>query len=350
MVQIKEKLLKLPIYVGIDVHKEKWVVSIYKGTQKVETYSMSSNISDLINRLKTKYAGHQIKCVYEAGFCGYWIQKQLSLSEISCIVAHAADIPTTDYERKRKSDKLDSEKLAWHLSLGSIKGIYIPSTEQLKVRSLVRVRLTIAKEKRKWMCRIRSFLHFHGVEIPTEWKNRLWSKAGINFLNETSKDLTGLDMHIESYQNNRRQELKAANAVRSYIRQSQFATVYKFLMSTPGVGWTTASLLIGELGNMDRFIHLDKLAGFCGLVPDVRSSADRHKTLGISKRANRRLRSALIESAWVNIRHDPEMRKVYNKAIAEKKPSQKAIIKVARKLLNRIRAVWIKQENYQVKN
>lgn len=349
MVQIKEKLLKLPIYVGVDVHKEKWVVSIFKGTQKEETYSMSSNLAELINRLKGKYAGHQIKCVYEAGFCGYWIQKQLSSSEINCIVAHAADIPTTDYERKRKSDKLDSEKLAWHLSIGNIKGIYIPSDEQLKVRSLVRVRVTIAKEKRKWMCRIRSFLHFHGAEIPSQWKNKLWSRGGINFLKELSKKHIGLDMYIESYENSRRQELKAVNAVRSHIKQSQFAATYKCLMTVPGVGWATASLLIGELGKMDRFIHLDKLAGFCGLVPDVRSSADRHKILGISKRANRRLRSALIESAWINIRYDSEMRKVYDKAIAENKPPQKAIIKVARKLLNRIRAVWIKQEKYHVK-
>lgn len=349
MLQKTKETLKQPIWVGIDVHKEKWVITTYKGIKKEETYSMSSEVSGLIKRLHCKYAGHPIKCVYEAGFSGFWIQKELEKSGISCIVVHAADIPTTDYERKRKSDKKDSEKLARHLSKGTIRGIFIPSASQLKVRSLVRLRQTIAKAKRKWMCRIRSFIYFEGIEIPKEWKNKLWSKRGLIWLKEISKSYQGLELLIATYELTKGQELKTAKAVRAYIKQSEYLSIYNYLMSIPGVGWFTASLLIGELGQMDRFKNLDKLAGFCGLVPDVRSSAERSKVLGISKRSNRKLRTALVESAWVSIRHDPEMRSVYSKGLSENKPSQKVIIKIARKLLNRIRAVWIKQEKYQVK-
>lgn len=348
MVQITKKLLELPIYVGIDVHKEKWVISIYEGRQKVETYSMSSDLSALQARLRTKYGGRTITCVYEAGFCGFWIQQQLTRSGIECIVAHAADIPTTDYERRRKSDKLDSDRLACQLSLGNIKGIYIPSAAQLELRSLVRARQTVAKDKRRWMCRIRSFLDFHGIIIPKAWKKRLWNKKGLNWLWEKAATYKGLRSYLSIYTYLRKEELAAAREIRNYIVQSEFKSTYDYLLSIPGIGWTIGSLLISELGNMDRFASLNKLAGFCGLVPDVRSSADRHQNLGLSKRANRQLRRSLIESAWISIRFDSQLGSVYRKAIEENKPSQKAIIKVARKLLNRIRAVWLKQEKYKI--
>ena len=52
-------------------------------------------------------------------------------------------------------------------------------------------------------------------------------------------------------------------------------------MSIPGIGWCTASMLIGELGSMERFRKVDQLASYCGLVPDVRSSADKVKVLGV---------------------------------------------------------------------
>lgn len=350
MVQISEKVKRLSISVGIDVHKEKWVVSIFIGQKFFRSFSMSASVNILVKHLKDNYADHLIQCAYEAGFSGYWIQKRLQKSGIECMVVNAADIPTTDYERRRKTDKLDSKKLAHHLALGNLRGIYIPDEEQLRIRDLVRARISIANDKRRYMCRIRSFLHSHGIEIPKELAQKLWTKRGLGWLVENTAAYLGINHFIEQYLSLRKRELAAAQEIRKYLRTNQvYKQVYEHLLSVPGIGWTSASLLIAELGNMNRFESLDKLASFCGLVPDVRSSADKHKILGISKRANRRLRSTLIESAWINIRHDPSLGQVYAKAVAEGKPKQKAIIKVSRKLLNRVRAVWIKQEKYQVK-
>lgn len=348
MVQITEKISTLPIYVGIDVHKEKWVISIYRGDQHLKSFSMSACMDSLIKHLKKNYPDAKISCVYEAGFSGFWLQKGLEKAGISCEVANACDIPTTDYERRRKTDKLDSQKLGRQLSMGNIPSVYIPSDTQLQIRSLVRARMTIAKEKRKAMNRIRAFINFQGIVMPKAINNKLWSRKGQSWIKQEVTKYMGLNHHLELYELLRRQELKAGCEIRQYFRQSEeYKELFECLTSIPGIGWISASLLISELGRMDRFSNLDQLASFCGLVPDVRSSADRHQVLGISKRANKRLRTVLVESAWVNIRYDEAMGRVFAKAVSEGKPKQKSIIKVARKLLNRMRAVWVKKEKYQ---
>ena len=145
------------------------------------------------------------------------------------------------------------------------------------------------------------------------------------------------------------QVLLAGRQLRQRIKSSSYAKLYNDLMTIPGVGWCTASLLIGELGNIMRFKGIDPLASYCGLVPDVRSSAGRTKVLGLSKRGNRKLRTALIESAWVAMRYDADLNQTYRRAIEHGKCPQKAIVKVARRLLSRIRAIWKNGQAYKKK-
>jgi transposase len=99
----------------------------------------------------------------------------------------------------------------------------------------------------------------------------------------------------------------------------------------PGIGGITAVAVISEPGDLRRFSTLDELAS--GLY----ESSDKSQCLGPSKRSNRELRSLLIESSWVAVGKDMALQQYYRKH-AHKEPN-KAIIKVAHKLLSRIRAV-----------
>ena len=76
-------------------------------------------------------------------FSGYWLQRVLEESGYECIVVNAADIPTSQYNKRRKSDKLDSKHLGLMLSRGLLEGIYVPSHEQEQIRELVRLRLSV---------------------------------------------------------------------------------------------------------------------------------------------------------------------------------------------------------------
>ena len=130
--------------------------------------------------------------------------------------------------------------------------------------------------------------------------------------------------------------LHISNELRSYCRK-HYCKDYYLYKSVPGIGGITAAAIISELGDIRRFNSLDELASIVGLVPGLYESSDTSQCLGLSKRSNRQLRSLLIESSWVAVGKDMALQEYYRRH-AHKEPN-KAIIKVAHKLLNRIRAV-----------
>ncbi len=97
--------------------------------------------------------------------------------------------------------------------------------------------------------------------------------------------------------------------------------------------------------DMNRFRSLDHLASYVGLVPSVSASGERESSRGLSFRRNRYLRYLLIEGAWVAIREDPALGYVFSQLI-KRMTKQKAIVRIAKKLLNRIRYVWRHKEAY----
>ena len=113
----------------------------------------------------------------------------------------------------------------------------------------------------------------------------------------------------------------------------------------PGIGGITAAGLLAELGDIRRFNRLDDLAAIIGLVPGIYESSDNKVCLGLTRRSNRYIRSLLVEATWVAVRTDMALQAYYRKHSA--KEPNKAIIKVAHKLLSRIRAVLITSIPYQ---
>lgn len=104
----------------------------------------------------------------------------------------------------------------------------------------------------------------------------------------------------------------------------------------------TTAIVLMEIGPIERFASADTLASFASLVPAERSGSERVTQLGLQRRRNAALRHILIEATWIAIRHDTHLREVYARHVRTK-PSRKAIVVVARKLLNRVSHV-LKQE------
>ena len=103
--------------------------------------------------------------------------------------------------------------------------------------------------------------------------------------------------------------------------------------------------MLAELGDIRRFNNIESLAAIVGLVPGIYDSGDNRICLGLSKRSNRYIRSLLVEATWVAVRTDMALQAYYRKHSA--KEPNKAIIKVAHKLLSRIRSVIITGIPYQ---
>ena len=96
---------------------------------------------------------------------------------------------------------------------------------------------------------------------------------------------------------------------------------------------------------MSRFPTENCLASFAGLAPRLTGSGEHERMGGIGNRKHRLLQGILIEAAWAAERKDAELHdKYWNLAL--RKTSQKAAVAVARRLLMRIRAVWLHGTDY----
>ena len=105
------------IYVGIDVHKKTYAVTVLGSDIVKKPATMSACPKALISFLKNNYQNSEIFSVYEMGFSGFYLHRKLLDSGIKNIVVNPSSIEISA-NKKIKTDKKDSYKLAEHLSLG----------------------------------------------------------------------------------------------------------------------------------------------------------------------------------------------------------------------------------------
>lgn len=339
------------IFCGIDVHKKGWRVNVRSDEFELEDYSQDPSEELLLKHLQKRYPGASFQVAYEAGFSGFGIQRSLKSSGVSCMVVNPADVPLTDKDKKRKSDRIDARKICRHLSNNMLRPIYVPSIRMEHARTLVRQRIRLVSDQTRCKNRIWGFLMFHGLELKMGKPNDYWSRRFIESL-KTLASLTPLlrqtlDTALEEYLFIRKLVGDMTKQIRALSTQKSFVTLQNLIQSVPGIGLLNSMVIITELQDMKRFKTLDNLCSYAGIVPDIASSADRTTVKGITHRSNEYLRPAIVESSWVIIRKDPAMLHLYKKYCRRMVPN-KAIIKIARHLLSRIRYVWTNRVEYEV--
>ncbi len=99
-------------YVGIDVHKKSWSVTIRSGGITLKTYSSNPSPEELNEYMRKQYPGGSYNSVYEAGFSGYWTHRRLEQLGFKNIVISPNEVPTNGKEKQYKTDSIDSRKLA----------------------------------------------------------------------------------------------------------------------------------------------------------------------------------------------------------------------------------------------
>jgi len=339
------------IYIGFDAHLKDWKVTIMTEDIVYKTFTQPPKPEVLYNYLKNNFPGGNYHSAYEAGFCGYWIHDKLVSFGINSIVVNPADIPTTDKERVQKEDKRDSRKIARSLSSGALTPIYVPSIKTQRDRSLLRTRAMLVKDLARYKNRIKSFLYFYGINIHDSFKNPQshWSNRFMSWLEnidmgeESGKE--ALNVLISECKNLRGSILNVTKQVRRLSQTETYRERVILLKSIPGIGLLTAMIILTELETINRFRNIDKMCGYIGLVPSTKSSGEKEKTGDITPRGHNVLRTALIESSWTAIRNDPSLMKSYLSYI-KRMDSNKAIIKIAKKLLSRIRFVLNNNKPY----
>jgi len=338
-----------PIYIGLDVHKKSWSVSIYSKHGEYKTFSQPPEVETLVHYLQHHLPGAQYNVVYEAGYCGFWIHDQLKEKRIQCLVVNPADVPTKNKERRTKRDRIDCRKLARSLRNGEIVGIYIPCRPKLEDRSLIRTRQSMVKKQTRCKNQIKGMLLFYGVVIPEAREMGHWSRRFIQWIEEIrmergSGDIA-LQVHLEELKHLRQLIASLNRAILRLARTEEYRPLVRLLKTVPGISTLTAMILLTELCEIARFRSIDELCSYVGLIPDIQESGEKEHVEGMTQRRHSQLRWLLIEASWVAVQKDPALMMAFDQ-YCKKMRKTKAIVKIARKLLNRVRYVLKNQAEY----
>jgi|WetSurMetagenome_2_1015567.scaffolds.fasta_scaffold154152_1 transposase len=354
-VKVTRKLFEgQSIYVGIDCHKKNWTVTILGEEYEHKTMSQNPDPLLLAGYLKKTFPGASCQAVYEAGFNGFEPCRKLRQAGVHCYVAHAADVPTSHKEKIQKLDPVDSRKLARSLRSMEFKPIHIPDRWIEADRALIRQRFRMMKDLTRTKNRIRSILFQFGIAVPdrfTAAQTRSWSRNYMKWMEELEVDQESLRQTITNYlrigQAQREELLVVNRQVRALSQTEIYRHNLKLLISMPGVGPITAMMFLVQIGDIRRFESLDDLCNYIGLVPSMHGSGDRIQTGKMIHRGRKELKILLVEAAWEAVRLDPVMMATFNR-LKIRMNKYKAIIRIARKMISRMRSVLLTQTSYQL--
>jgi transposase len=339
------------LYIGIDVHKKQWSVSIFSDATHHRTFSQPPSPIALKTYLDHNFPGALVTCAYEASKLGYWICRELRQFGYQCLIVNAADIPTSNKESSTKTDPSDSRKIGKALRAGLLTSIHIPHPATQGDRQLFRYRKRLLADLTRVKNRIKDKFLFTGIVIPERFDNANWSKAFLTWIKnaempDMSTRLT-LDRLLEQYHFLYRHLLKVSIEVRKLQREPRYKKPAKLLRSIPGIGPLTTVELLSEIEDINRFTSFKKFNGFIGFRPGSHSSGEHDWKGSLSYRRHKALRSSLIECAWTTIQKDPIMLQRYNQ-LKMKHTGKRAIVIIARKLVSRIYAVLKHEKPYEV--
>ena len=340
------------IYVGLDVHDKSWKVNVYSDEFELKSFSQEPDVDQLTRFLQHNYKQANYKLAYEAGFCGYWIQRAFASKGINCSVIHAADVPTSDKERLRKTDKVDSKKIAKGLRNGDLNLVHVPDRELELDRQLLRSRKLLTRDTTRIKNRIKAMLKLQGIAIPPAYKEgKTWSKKFIEWLKKvdlfTISGNLSMQTQVKELIFLAERKKETDDVIKQLCQSERYGVNAALLQGIPAIGPMTAMILLTEIGDIHRFRRLDELCSYCGIVPNCHSSGEMESVGTLSRRGNSIIKDALIECAWVAVRKDPALLLYYKKQLGQMN-AQKAIIKVTRKLLSRIRYVLMNQKEYVI--
>lgn len=323
-------------WIGMDVHADNIQVAVFRGNeQKPREEFETGSDSRSLNRLLKKLAGlGKVRCVYEAGPCGYELQRFLSSNGVSCDVAAPSLIPQRVGDRV-KTDRRDAKKLGHLYRSGELTTITIPTKDQEAVRDLVRAREDALEDVRRKRHQLEKFLLRHGYRYRG---GRPWTLAHSKWLGEIGFKDVFLTIVFEEYQIGVDQALEQLQRLTLAVSEISMTAEYKkpaeSLMTLRGIQTLTAMTILSECGDLRRFGTAGEFMAAVGLVPSEYSSGAKTCRGSITKTGNAHVRRVLVEAAW-HYRHKPVAGKAIKARRAGQPPSVLSVAQKADVRLNR---------------
>jgi transposase len=325
-------------WVGLDAHKKAINVAVLVGHQAQPQEWVVENkpaaIRRLVKKLVREADGAEVRCCYEAGPCGYALQRQIETEgPVICEVIAPALIPRKPGERI-KTDRRDARKLGEMLRAGLLTEVQAPTLEQEAVRDLCRAREDAKQDLLRCRHRLSKLLLRRGLAYSGT--KRAWTQAHWQWLRSLKFEHAWDQAVLSDY-------LLAIEQLEERIKtlEQQLTAVAESEPLREPVGWlrcfrgidtVTALTVVAELHGIERFTSPRALMAYVGLVPSEYSSSERTRRGGITKAGNSHARRVLIEATW-HYRHPPRV----SAGLRERRAGQPAaVIAIADKAQQRL--------------
>jgi transposase len=259
-----------------------------------------------LKRLKQKFqreAVGELRVCYEAGPCGYALQRDLRAAGIDCIVIAPSLVPVKPGERI-KTNRRDAKKLAQQFRAGTLTEVHPPTLEEEGVRDLCRCREDIREDRMRARHRLGKML----LRRSLIYSGKAWTKAHQEWLRQLSfdgeADRVVFDDYVRAIELLDDRLSTIEQKLEQVAQQGPWAEPVSWLRCFRGIDTVTAISIVAEVHGFARFASARQLMSYLGLVPSESSTGEKHRRGGITRAGNRHVRRLLVEASW-HYRHKP---------------------------------------------
>ena len=314
------------IYAALELSKNSWLLAIQapgRGNPSLHPIK-GGDAEGLMAKLDAardrvvKVTGRTptITLCYEAGYDGFWLARFLEQRGIECLVMEPASLRVNRRARRVKTDRIDVENIL-HTLIAWCRGerhvcsmVVIPSVAEEDLRRSHRERDRLVRERTAHINRIKGLLFgqgIRGINVKARYKTLtpaalvtgdgrpLPDRLGREIAREIAR-LAQVQAQIVEVERERDQAPTPCVATESKRHQ---------LLRLKGLGPALSTTLAREV-YYRQFANRRQVASYIGITPSAYDSGDGRRSQGISKAGNRLARVAMIEAAWLWVRHQPD--------------------------------------------
>jgi len=346
---------KATLYVAFELSKEKWRVLCSAGGRKRHSGVMKPGSEEelvtILDRARKKFGlapDVRVLSCLEAGRDGFWPHWFLTAQGIENLVVDASSMKVSRKGRRAKTDKIDVARLLADL-VRHDRGdddiwrvVHVPSKEDEVHRHEHRELEQLKEERKRHRNQVRSLLATEGITVKGDlmrvlgkpgdlrnWEGEPLSAWVLWRLERKAQRLIQVEAQIMEIERHRSESVKKADTV----KLKKIAKLAKLR----GIGVPSAWVLVMESLGWRQFNNRKEVGGSVGLVGTPYDTGESFREQGISKAGNARVRSLLVELAWLWIRYQPNssITKWFNRRYGGqgKRSRRVGIVAVARRLM-----------------
>jgi len=290
-------------YVGMDVHGASIVIVVLNGAGKVVEQVIVQTSAERVRGYLKQLRG-KVYVTFEEGTQAQWLYdvvRPLVTEVVVCDPRHNKLLQSGN-----KSDRVDAQKLAELLRLGSLKAVYHGDHRVRTLKELVRTYDCLVSDTTRVMNRLKAIYWGRGIACPghdiyrqdrrMQWLAQLresGAKQRAGFLYQQLAALKPL-----------RHEAKQL-----LVKEARRHPAYRWLMSVPQLGAVSVAQLIGIVGTPHRFRSKHQFWTYVGLAVVTRSTADYEVVAGVLRRSSRP-----VATRGLNRNHNHVLKRVFKNA------------------------------------